>query len=82
MEFRKSGTSGGWSRSAKHRPQPVRVEIITDDVIFTTGKSVIVQGQRKLKLNLYHPTTGQIVRADYSTTDKLTSFSGEAQVAA
>lgn len=65
--------AGGWSRRAKCRPAPERREIITSDVILTSGKSVIVAGQRKLKLNLFKATTGEVVRADYPV-DGLTEF--------
>jgi hypothetical protein len=64
---------GGWSRRAKHRPAPERRELITTDVIETTGKSVIIAGRRKLKVNLYVAATGAVVRADYPL-DGLTEF--------
>lgn len=64
---------GGWSRRAKRRPAPERRELITSDVIFTTGQSVIVAGQRKLKLNLFVAATGEVVRADYPI-EGLTEF--------
>ncbi len=57
------GGRGGWSRRAKHRPQPERVEVRTRDVCFR-GKSVIVNGIRRLKLNLFH-ADGRLVRLDY-----------------
>ena len=63
---------GGWSRRAKHRPAPERREIFTRDVIFTTGKSVLVEGQRKLKINIFS-AKGEILRADYPP-DGLTGF--------
>lgn len=56
---------GGWSRMAKSRPMPERTEIITTDVVFTSGKSVIVEGLRKIKVNIFKAATGEIVRADY-----------------
>jgi hypothetical protein len=59
---------GGWARRAKHRPAPERHEMITSDVIFTSGVSVIVAGRRKLKVNLYDAATGDVIRADYPTT--------------
>jgi hypothetical protein len=65
---------GGWSRHAKNRPAPERREVTTTNVVFTTGKSVIVDGQRKLKVNLFKASTGEVIRADYPTTDELTSF--------
>lgn len=64
--------SGGWSRKAKHRPQPERCEINTADIVFTTGKSVIVNGQRKTKCNIYVAATGEALREDYDT--ELCSF--------
>ena len=59
--------SGGWSKGAKHRPQPVRCEINTTDVVFTSGMSVIVNGQRKTKCNIYVASTGEALREDYDT---------------
>lgn len=56
---------GGWSRRAKSRPAPERRELITRDVVITTGRSVIVAGQRKIKINLFNAATGAVIRADY-----------------
>lgn len=66
--------SGGWSRNAKHRPLPVRHEIITNDVVFTTGKSVIVNDTRKLKCNIFNARTGECLREDYDTNDEMFAF--------
>ncbi len=55
--------SGGWSKRAKHRPKPVLKTIVTSNVIFN-GKSVYVDGIRKLKLNVYNED-GTPIREDY-----------------
>jgi len=73
---------GGWSRYAKHRPAPERVEVITSNVKFERGtdykltivpgftksikRAVYVNGQKKLKLNIYFYRNGQALREDYS----------------
>jgi len=54
---------GGWSRRAKYKPKPELVTIKTTNVQFS-GKSVIVNGIRKLKLNLYY-SDGTPIREDY-----------------
>ena len=53
--------SGGWSRHAAHRPLPRLESVTTADVIFK-GKSVYVNGQRKLKLNIADAATGEVLR--------------------
>ena len=63
LEFPKTGRSGGWSRYAKHKPQPVLVTVNTTNVSME-GKSVYVDGVRKLKLNLYY-SDGTPIREDY-----------------
>ena len=55
--------SGGWSRHARHRPLPQLVSLRTTDVVFT-GKSVFVNGVRRLKANVWQPD-GKPVRIDY-----------------
>ena len=55
--------SGGWSRNARHRPQPTVVSKDTKNVVFQ-GKSVIVDGVRRLKCNVW-TITKQPVRIDY-----------------
>jgi len=54
---------GGWSRKAKYKPKPELVSVITDDIKII-GKSVYVNGIRKIKLNLY-TITGDPIREDY-----------------
>ena len=76
---------GGWSRRAKYRPLPERVEVITSDVIIqqgdkrvispvdgfdiNLGASVYVNGKRKLKLNLYHYESGRCLIRDYENLE-------------
>ena len=55
--------SGGWSRNARHRPQPTVVTKDTDSVFFQ-GKSVIVDGVRRLKCNVWDALK-KPVRIDY-----------------
>jgi hypothetical protein len=58
--------AGGWSRHAKHRPAPVLVRhIVRGSQIKAKGKSIFVNGIRKLKLTIVVQTTGQIIREDY-----------------
>lgn len=54
---------GGWSRKAKSRPAPVVREGIGEAI--EKGKSLIVAGQRKLKLNAWCMEGGHVVRRDY-----------------
>ena len=54
---------GGWSRNARHRPQPEIVTKDTNDVQFV-GKSVIVNGVRRLKCNVWN-AGGKPIRTDY-----------------
>lgn len=56
--------SGGWSRHAKHRPHPVLVTKRPQAVEFS-GKSVIVDGIRKLKCTIVRESTGEVLRQDY-----------------
>jgi hypothetical protein len=53
---------GGWSRGA-HRPKPTVVSLQTDDVVFK-GKSVFVNGVRRLKANVWS-SNGEVLRRDY-----------------
>lgn len=55
--------SGGWSRNARHRPQPQIVTKKTANVKFS-GKSVFVDGVRRLKANVWD-CNGKPVRIDY-----------------
>jgi len=57
--------SSGWSSRAKHKPLPTEITLITDDVVFS-GKSIIVNGNRRLKLNLYDRQKGKWLQGDYS----------------
>jgi len=57
---------GGWSRHAKYKPLP---ELVTLNVkpgqIKYKGKSVFINGQRKLKVNIF-TNKGKILRQDYT----------------
>lgn len=55
---------GGWSKRAKHRPQPVPVYALAKQVEFK-GKSVYVDGVRRLRLNLKEYPSGRVLRMDY-----------------
>mgnify|MGYP003135456455 CR=1 FL=1 len=67
---RGSYNSGGWSRSAKHKPQPELVEI-KDVKFYFKGKSVWYKGPndldyiRRLKATIIRTATGTIIREDY-----------------
>ena len=54
---------GGWSRRAKRRPKPELVRI-APAIVETHGKSVYLDGVRKLKVTLI-ASTGEVVREDY-----------------
>ena len=56
--------SGGWSRRAKHRPTPRWETVETQDVRIE-GKSIYVNGVRRLKLNIVDAETGEVLRVDY-----------------
>lgn len=62
--------SGGWSRSAKHKPQPELVEI-KNAKFYMKGKSVYYKGEndidhiRRLKATIIRTATGEIIREDY-----------------
>lgn len=55
--------SGGWSRHAKHRPQPKLVERVAK--VTFNGKSVQIGGVRKLKVNLFDLIECKVIRSDY-----------------
>ena len=55
---------GGWSRNARHRPAPEKTQKRVASLEFK-GKSVIVEGQRKLRLNIYDATEQKWIRSDY-----------------
>lgn len=58
--------AGGWSRSARHRPAPELRRVPTrGSKIEFKGKSVIIDGIRKLKCTIVHQSSGQIIREDY-----------------
>jgi hypothetical protein len=73
--------SGGWSRHAKHRPQPVMVikDVDATEILFT-GKSVVIAGVRKLKCTIVSKRSGEVLRADYDLerikNDLLTNSTG------
>ena len=54
---------GGWSRRAKRRPAP-ELRTVKPDLVETKGKSVYLDGVRKLKVTLIN-SAGEIVREDY-----------------
>ena len=57
--------SGGWSRNARRRPSPVEITKVTDESnVVLKGKSVFVEGVRKLKCNIY-AENGIVIRNDY-----------------
>lgn len=56
--------SGGWSRHAKHRPKPVLV-CRQPQRLELHGKSVLVDGVRKLKCVIVRVGDGAVVRDDY-----------------
>ena len=62
--------SGGWSRSAKHKPQPELIEI-KNAKCYLKGKSVYYKGvndldyTRRLKVTIIRNATGTIIREDY-----------------
>lgn len=55
---------GGWSRNARHRPAPEKRQKKVTSLEFK-GKSVFVNGERKLKLNIYDAIKGKWIRDDY-----------------
>lgn len=55
---------GGWSRSARHRPAPEKTQKRVTALEFK-GKSIIVEGQRKLRLNIYDAIKREWIRVDY-----------------
>lgn len=58
--------SGGWSRNARHRPQPVIVIKNVDGKEITfNGKSAVIDGIRKLKCTIIRVSTGEVIRDDY-----------------
>jgi hypothetical protein len=66
LEFRVGNRAyggGGWSRKAKSRPAPEIREGFAE--AFRSGKSWMVDGQRKLKLNLWNSETGEELKRDY-----------------
>lgn len=56
--------STGWSRFARNRPRAEKVFLVTPDVRFS-GKSVIIDGVRRLRANVKNLHTGEILRRDY-----------------
>lgn len=55
--------SGGWSRNARRRPAPVVKEGV--GIAVQSGKSWVVDGVRKLKLNLWSLEDGSELKRDY-----------------
>ena len=68
-----------WLEFHKDFKVPKRKEVITNDVVFTKGKKVFVNGKAKVKLNLFEEIDSdkwRTVRADYDISHELTSFLG------
>lgn len=63
---------GGWSRNARHRPLP-EIRQGTGEAV-QSGKSWVVNGVRKLKLNLWNLDTGECVKNDYSDLTRPTEL--------
>lgn len=55
---------GGWSRGARRRPAPEKTQQRVTRLEFK-GKSVIVEGRRKLRLNIYDAAQDSWIRMDY-----------------
>lgn len=55
---------GGWSRKARHRPQPEAYQAVVREIEMS-GKSFVVRGRRRLKLNIFDVDGGKWVRRDY-----------------
>jgi hypothetical protein len=56
---------GGWSSSAKNRPLPeLVIKNLPNSQIRFVGKSVFINGERKLKVNVF-TNRGKIIRQDY-----------------
>lgn len=66
FEYPKTSISGGWSRTARHRPKPVEKSVDIDENDFKfSGKSIHFNGIRKLKCNIW-TEFGQQIRNDYT----------------
>ena len=66
---------GGWSRRAKRRPAP-ELRTVTPEVVEIKGRSVYLDGVRKLKVTLI-ASTGEVVREDYPIERILKEEAGE-----
>lgn len=56
---------GGWSKYAKYRPLPELVILkLNNNQIKFSNKSVYINGERKLKLNIF-TNKGKTIRLDY-----------------
>jgi hypothetical protein len=55
---------GGWSSRAKHRPAPEAFQEVVDSIEIR-GRSAVVCGTRKLKLNIYDMKNRKWLRTDY-----------------
>lgn len=69
LEFQRGNrpySAGGWSKNAKHKPLPVLVtrNVKSSDIKYS-GKSVFIEGNRKLKVNIF-TNKGKVLRQDYS----------------
>lgn len=65
--------AGGWSSKAKCRPAPVVKEGVAEAV--QSGKSWMVGGVRKFKLNTWNLETGEELKCDYPNLEKPSGLS-------
>jgi len=68
MDYHKTGNSGGWSRQAKHKPQPVCVSGLWDGLDWGTPE---VRGKKRRKFTAFNLSTvpATLIRRDYALED-------------
>jgi hypothetical protein len=75
LDYPKIQGSGGWSSSAKHKPQPELVAVTDASSIYFKGESVYFDTNqatvRKLKATIIRNVTGEIIREDYPVNQLL-----------
>ena len=64
--------AGGWSSKAREKPRPQLIYHYPKSVSIK-GKSVFLDGMRKLKVNLVRLSTGKTMRWDYPDFDSVPS---------
>ena len=77
LDYPKVGNSGGWSKSAKHRPQPVvavghvEFETVPNSEIALKDFTAIAAGARRRKFTAFDlaTTPPTLLRRDYSLDD-------------